>query len=230
MRSIGLIGGTSWRSTAHYYARINTAINEHFGDNTNPPLFIANVDQASIHRLQLAGDWEGVANLLGDAAERLERAGVEALMFCASTPHKVYEDVARRVSPPFLHIGDAIGEGLRSMGVATAGFIGTRFSMEGNFVTERIESAGVSVLVPRDPSTLKELQRIVREELSLGECMEASRNFVLDVLDDLQSAGADGVVLGCTEFPAMLEGVAPKVRTFDSLELHASAAARFILS
>lgn len=230
MRSLGLIGGTSWRSTAHYYARINTAVNEHFGNNTNPPLFVANVDQASIHRCQLAADWDGVASLLGDAARRLERTGVEALMFCASTPHRVYEEVARQVALPFLHMGDAIGEGLRDMGVSTAGFIGTRFSMEGKFVTDRIEDAGVKVLVPRDPSKLEELQRIVREELAVGRCEEQSRDFVLAVLSELQSAGAEGVVLGCTEFPAMLEGADPKVRTFDSLAIHANAAVRFVLS
>lgn len=230
MRSLGLIGGTSWRSTAHYYAQINTAVNAHFGDNTNPPLFVANVDQASVHRCQLAGDWAGVARLFGDAAERLERTGVEALTFCASTPHRVLDEVAHRVKLPFLHIGDAIGETLRDLGVRTAGFIGTRFSMEGRFITQRIESVGVKVLAPSEVRIRQELQRIIREELSVGLCSEESRAFVVHVLQDLVSRGAEGVVLGCTEFPAMLEGVDSGIRTFDSLELHAQAAVQFILS
>lgn len=229
MRPLGLIGGTSWRSTSHYYAHINTAVNAHFGDNTNPPLFVANVDQAAVHRSQVEGDWDTVADLFADAARRLEATGVEALMFCASTPHRVHDEVAREVSIPFLHIGDAIGRALRERGVGTAGFIGTRFSMEGPFVTERIQAECGRVLVPQGGDVLEELQRIVRDELSMGRCVQSSLDYVVGVLQDLVLRGAEGVVLGCTEFPAMLAGAEIDVRTYDSLELHAHAAVQFVL-
>ncbi len=229
MRPLGLIGGTSWRSTSHYYGYINTAVNAHFGNNTNPPLFLANVDQAAVHRSQAKGDWDAVADLFTDAARRLEATGVEALMFCASTPHKVHDRVAREVSVPFLHIGDAIGRALRGRGVSTAGFIGTRFSMESPFVTQRIGAECGRVLVPQGDTVLEELQRIVRDELSMGRRVQSSVDYVVDVLEALVDRGAEGVVLGCTEFPAMLAGVDRGIRTFDALELHAQAAVEFVL-
>ncbi|MEM7517088.1 MAG: amino acid racemase [Planctomycetota bacterium] len=230
MRPLGLIGGISWRSTAKYYARINSAVNEHFGNNTNPPLFLANVDQAQVHRNQLAGDWDAVADLFADAARRLEATGVASLMFCASTPHKVYDAVARQVEVPFLHIGDAIGQALLGESVSTAGFIGTRFSMEGEFVTQRIRLSCKRVLVPHDPAVSAELQRIVREELSVGRRVDSSVEFITRVVEDLAARGAEGVVLGCTEFPALLEETDLSVRTFDALEIHANAAVEFVLS
>lgn len=230
MRSLGLIGGTSWRSTAEYYVQINRAINAHFGDNTNPPLVIANVDQAAVHRCQKSGDWAGVADLLAKAGRRLAGAGVEAAMFCASTPHKVFDETVRAVQLPFLHIGDALGELLAERGVATVGFIGTRFSTEGRFVTERIERAGVEVVVPKRGEHLVELQRIVHEELSTGVVRPESQLFLAERIADLASEGAEGVILGCTEFPAFLEEVEVGVECFDALEVHVARAVEFILS
>lgn len=230
MKSLGLIGGTAWRSTARYYVLINEGVNAHFGDNTNPPLVIANTDHAEVQRCQLRDDWEGVAAALARAGERLRGAGVDRAMFCANTPHRVLDRVADRIGLPFLHIGDALGRALAAQGLERVGFIGTRFSMEGTFVTGRIETAGVKVAVPRDPAVLDEMQRIVRRELAVGRFLESSRDFMRGVLAGLVEDGAEGVVLGCTEFPLLFAEADPGVRTFDSLDLHARAAVDFILS
>lgn len=230
MRALGLIGGTAWRSTVQYYTLMNAAVNEHFGDNTNPPLVIANLNHAAIHACQREDDWGGVTDILTEAAERLRGAGVEALMVGANTAHRVTDEVAERVGLPFIHIGDATGRTLREAGLETAGFIGTRFSMEGTFITDRIEAEGVKVLVPDDPSVLAEMQRIVLEEISRGEFRPASREYMTNVLRELVAKGAEGAVLGCTEYPLLFEGVESGIRLFDSTEIHARAGVDFMLS
>ena len=142
MKTLGLIGGTSWHSTVEYYSNINQAVNDHFGDNTNPPLIVFNLNQSLVHRYQVEDNWDGVADLLIDAAERLQKAGAEAVMFCANTPHKMFDIVNEKVDVPILHIADATANAITRKGLKSVCFIGTKFSMEEAFVTDRIAQHG----------------------------------------------------------------------------------------
>lgn len=122
MRTLGLIGGTSWHSTAEYYRNINQMVNDHFGDNTNPPLLLFNLNQALVHRYQMEGNWHKIADLLIDAGQRLQKAGAESVMFCANTPHKVFEQVEVKLSVPIIHIADATAYAIKNQNLKKVGF------------------------------------------------------------------------------------------------------------
>ncbi len=230
MKKLGLIGGTSWHSTVEYYRIINQRVNDHFGDNTNPPLLIYTVNQSAIHKMQIENNWKGVADLLLEAAQGLERGGADALMYCANTPHKVYEDVAGSINVPILHIADAAASAILAKGLSKVGFIGTRFTMEESFLTDRVSRHGIEVHIPKDPKQIVELHRIIHEELTFGVVKDASKEYVLEELGLLIDQGAEGVILGCTEFPLMITSDDVDVPIFSTTEEHAKVAVDFILS
>ena len=229
MKRLGLIGGTSWHSTIEYYSAINQAVNDHFGNNTNPPLVLANVNQAEVHRCQRQDDWDGVAAIFIEAAKLLERAGVEAVSFCANTPHKVFDQVASQISVPMIHIADVTAEAILDRGEKSACFIGTRYSMQDDFITSRIAAQGIEIVVPTDSAVVQELHRIIQQELTFNKVIPESKQWVIQQLQEMINAGAQGVVLGCTEFPLMLDQQDLSVPIFDTIQIHAFAAADSIL-
>lgn len=230
MRTLGLIGGTSWHSTAEYYKHINQAVNEHFGDNTNPPLLLFNLNQALVHRYQLENNWEGISDLIYDGASRLQRAGAESLMLCANTPHKVFESVQARLTIPIIHIADATAKAIQQEKISKVCFIGTRFTMEQDFVTGRISQHGIEVLVPRDLPVIEELHRIIQKELTFGQITPSSKKYVLTTIQSMINQGAKGVILGCTEFPLMISANDLSVPIFNTTEIHSNAAVRYVLN
>ncbi|MEP3479405.1 MAG: amino acid racemase [Fuerstiella sp.] len=229
MKRLGLIGGTSWHSTVQYYTVINQAVNDHFGDNTNPPLVLFNVNQARVHRCQKTDNWAEVAHVFSEAARCLEQADVELISFCANTPHKVYDQVCDSVDVPILHIADTTAAAIRKTGLKRVAFIGTLYSMQDDFVTGRIAANDIEVVVPSSSAVLKELHRIIQQELTFNQVLPESKQWVIDQLLELIEDGAQGVVLGCTEFPLMLEPQDLPVPIFDTTEIHALAAADFVL-
>ena len=229
MKTLGLIGGTSWHSTIEYYKFINQHINDYFGDNTNPPLMVYTLNQSLVHRLQIESNWDKIAELIIDAATRLEKAGAQQLMFCANTPHKVYDLVAKHINAPIMHIGDATAHAIKLEKLNTVCFLGTKYSMMEDFVTKRISQHNIDVLVPQSNDELNELHRIIQEELTYGKIIEHSKRYVLDVIQDLVRSGAQGVVLGCTEFPLMIHDDELDIPVFNTTNIHARAGADFIL-
>ena len=230
MRRLGLIGGTSWHSTIQYYRIINQAVNDHFGNNTNPPLLLANLNQAHVHRLQIEDNWQGVADLIIDAAERLQTAGAEAIVFCANTPHKCFDVVSQSIEIPILHIADATRNAIQAQGLTSVCFIGTKFSMEEDFVKKRIGSGDIEVLVPDETSTIDELHRIIQRELTFDQIIPSSKKYVIDAINAMVQQGAQGAVLGCTEFPLMIGPDDLSIPIFDTTTIHANAAAEFTLN
>lgn len=229
MRVLGLIGGTSWHSTVEYYRNINQAVNDHFGNNTNPPILLFNLNQAHIHQFQRASDWEAIAGLITDGALRLQKGGAEGIMLCANTPHKVYELVRERIDIPILHIADATAAAIQKQGINKVCFIGTKFTMEEDFITSRIAKNGIEVMVPKDKATIDELHRIIQQELTFGEIKASSKQYVTQVLMELVEQGARGVILGCTEFPLMFSTKDLPVPVFNTTNIHSDAATNFIL-
>lgn len=229
MRTLGLVGGTSWHSTIEYYRIINQATNEHFGNNTNPPLVLFNLNQAMVHKLQVEDNWDGVADLVTDGASRLVAAGTEAIMFCANTPHKIYESVKTRIEVPILHIADATAEAIQKKGLDCVGFIGTKFSMNENFVTGEIAKHGIRVLVPETDQQREELHRIIQQELTFGNVKPESKQYVTESIEAMIAQGARGIVLGCTEFPLMFSADDLSIPMFNTTEIHALAAVKFVL-
>ena len=230
MKTLGLIGGTSWHSTVEYYRNVNQAVNEHFGDNTNPPLIVFNLNQSQVHRFQIENNWQGIADLVADAGLRLQKAGADAVMMCANTPHKIFHIVEEQLNIPILHIADATAQAIQQKDLNQVCFVGTKFSMQETFVTDRIAEHGIKVLVPSDVEEINELHRIIQQELTFGKIVPDSKEYVLKSLTKMISQGAEGVILGCTEFPLMIGESDLAVPVFNTTEIHSIAATKFILS
>ncbi len=230
MKTVGLIGGTSWYSTVDYYRYINEAVNDAYGNNTNPPLIVYNMNQQRIRELQAKGQWDEIAALLTQATIRLGAGGAQAILFCANTPHKVYAQVSRKTDLPILHIGDATGAAIRSSGLKKVGLIGTRYTMEDRFMVDWLtERYGVETLVPSSAPARQELNRIIEQELSRGIFKAESKKYVLQQMEELRQRGAQGIVLGCTEFPLIIKQHDFDLPLFDTPRLHSQMAVDFIL-
>ena len=229
MRPLGLIGGTSWHSTIEYYKYINQYVNDFFGDNTNPPLLVFTLNQSLIHQFQRENNWDGIAELLIQAAKSLERVGAETLIFCVNTPRKVYDSVKNEIDAKILHIADATAEVIKLRNLNKVCFLGTKYTMQETFVTQRIEQNGIKVITPNSEKVIEKLHRIIQEELTYGDIITDSKDYVINVVESLVNAGAEGVVLGCTEFPLMIKEDELQIPTFNTTQIHAIAGAKFIL-
>lgn len=230
MRVLGLIGGTSWHSTVEYYRNINQSVNDHFGDNTNPPILLFNLNQALIHGYQIEGKWQKIADMIIDGGLRLQAAGAESIMFCANTPHKVFEIVEKALEVPILHIADATARAIKSQSLKKVCFLGTKFSMEEDFIVSRISRNDIEVLVPESSAVIEELHRIIQKELTFGQINQSSKEFVLDTIRTMTDLGAQGTVLGCTEFPLLITQSDLSKPIFNTTEVHSKEAVDFILS
>ncbi|WP_158974921.1 aspartate/glutamate racemase family protein [Cellulophaga sp. L1A9] len=229
MNTLGLIGGTSWHSTVDYYKTINQSVNDYYGNNTNPPLLVYTLNQAEVHRFQIEDKWDSIANMLVVAAINLNKAGATSVLFCANTPHKVFDVVQKQLDFPVIHIADATAKAIHEKGLKKVLFIGTRYSMEETFVTKRIEDNGIEVLVPKEKKEINELHRIIQEELTYGTVTKESKEYVLGIIKKSIAQGAEGVILGCTEFPLMIFQEDLAVPIFNTTEIHSKAGVDYIL-
>jgi aspartate racemase len=229
MRKLGMIGGTSWLSTAMYYEQINKAVARARGGLSSAPLVIESLDLAPIAELELGGRWDEVGEIVAAAAGRLEAAGAQGLILCSNTTHKVAPAVEAAVSVPLLHIADATAERLSADGVRKAGLIGTRFTMSEGFFRDRIEAAGIVLALP-DAATATEIDRIIFEELAKGQVSRNSQRRLKTCLTEMGKARQQAVILGCTELVLLVDPGASVIPLYDTTAIHAAAAARWILA
>jgi len=230
MKPLGLIGGTSWHSSVEYYRYINQAVNDLYGNETNPPLLLYNLNQQQMHTLQLQNHWEEIAGTYSDASSRLQSIGAQAVLFAANTPYKVYADVSRRIGIPILHIADATGIAIQKAGLTQVGLIGTTYTMEDGFMQDWLrEHYRINVVVPRSAAARQELQRIIQKELGMGIFKPETKRYVLRQIEELEGQGIQGIILGCTEFPLIISQSDVRVPVFDTTRLHAQMAVDFIL-
>ena len=230
MKTIGLIGGMSWESTAHYYQRINALVAARMGGLHSARLLMWSVDFAGIARLQHAGDWDAAGRVLADAAHRLEHAGAEGLLICANTMHRVAPAVEAAVRIPVLHLADITAHALLADGHRSAALLGTRFTMAQTFYRERLERHGLSISVPK-PEEQDVLHHIIFDELVKGRVEAASRERFMQIMRGMRAAGAQAVILGCTEFGMLLRaGDVPDIPRVDTTELHCQAAVDWMLA
>jgi len=222
-RVIGMLGGMSWESTAEYYRLANELVRERLGGLHSARLVLASVDFAEIERLQVAGEWDEAGRVLAAEAARLEAAGAELLVLCTNTMHKVAGQVQAAVSIPLLHLADATAAAVRAAGLSTVGLLATRFTMEQDFYRDRLASHGLRVLVPEDDDRA-EVHRVIYEELCLGVIREESRQRYREVIGRLVAAGAEGIVLGCTEIELLVGAGDSAVPVFPTTRLHVEAA------
>jgi aspartate racemase len=230
MKTLGVIGGTSWHSTVEYYRYINESINEYYGNETNPPLIIYNLNQRAVHDLQADGRWDRIAGIYSDAGVKLREAGAQGVLFAANTPHRVYAEVSQRIGIPVLHIADATGAAIQHAHLNKVGLLGTKYTMEDGFIPQWLkERYGIDVLVPASQAVRGELHRMIQEELGMGIFRPASKRYVLEQIEDLRAHGAQGIILGCTEFTLIIRQADVRIPAFDTTRLHAQMAVDFIL-
>ena len=223
MRKIGLLGGMSWESSALYYAVVNEAVRERLGGYHSARVVMSSVDFAEVEAMQAEGEWDAAGELLAGEAAALEAAGAECLVLCTNTMHKVADAIEAATTVPLVHIVDVTAAAVRAAGLTRVALLGTRFTMEQSFVRERLAAGGVEALVPR-AEDLETVHRVIYDELVHGVVREASRAAYVDVIDRLVAAGAEGVVLGCTEIELLVGPDDVDVPVFATTRLHALAA------
>ena len=229
MKTIGLLGGMSWESTASYYQTINRVVGERLGGLHSAKILLYSVDFHDVNQLQHAGRWVESGELLSNAARALQSAGSEFLVLCTNTMHRIAPQIEASVSIPLLHIADAAAESISSAGLTRVGLLGTRFTMEQEFYRGRLEERhGLKVMVPPEPDR-ESVHRIIFEELCRGQIQEASRSEYRRVVSGLVARGCEGVVLGCTEIGLLLRPSDAPVPLFDTAEIHAEKAALYAL-
>ncbi|WP_416363449.1 aspartate/glutamate racemase family protein [Pseudomonas sp. NFX183] len=228
MRTIGLIGGMSWESSAEYYRIINQRVRDQLGPLRSAQLLMYSVDFGPIEQAQHAGRWDDAALILEDAARRLQAGGADCVVLCTNTMHRVAPRIEAAVSIPFLHIADAAGAAAVAAGTLTVGLLGTAFTMEQDFLTSRLTAQGLTVLVP-DADERQAVHRIIYEELCVGVISAASRQVYQRVIESLAARGAQAIILGCTEIGLLIKPQHSNLPLLDTTELHAQAAVAFAL-
>ncbi len=230
MKTIGLIGGMSWESSIQYYRIINETTKARLGGLHSAKSVMVSVDFAEIEALQHEGRWEEAGELMAEAAQSLERAGADCVVLCTNTMHKLADEIQAGIRIPLLHIADATAARIATAGLTTVGLLGTRFTMEEDFYRGRLACRhGLRVLVP-EPAERETVHRVIYDELCHGVIREASRVRYAEIIRSLVSAGAQGIVLGCTEIELLVRPADSPVPVFPTTTIHAVAAVNFALA
>jgi aspartate racemase len=228
MKTIGLIGGTGWVSTQEYYKLINQGINKKLGGHNAARCVLYSFNYADINECNLREDHEGVYKFVLDAAINLKSANADFLVICANTMHQYVDRLIEEVKLPIVHIADATAIEIKKKNISTIGLLGTKFTMEMDFYTKRLSDAGIKSLVPEKPERLFIHDSIMNELLKEEYKPETKKKF-LDIINNLEQLGAQGIVLGCTEIPLLIKQADTHPPVFNTLELHADAIVDFAI-
>ena len=224
MKTIGLIGGMSWESTVTYYKVINETIKRELGGLHSAKILLYSVDFDEIEKYQASGEWDKSADVLSDAAERLEKAGADFIIICTNTMHKVVPQMKERIGIPIVHIAEATADKLKEHGITTVGLLGTKYTMTQDFYKDKLIEAGIRVIIP-DDNDVETVNAVIYDELCLGNIIPASKDKYLEIIRKLENAGAQGVILGCTEIGLLVNQKDVELPVFDTTLIHAEKAA-----
>jgi len=229
MKTIGLLGGMSWESTGEYYRLINEGVKQALGGLHSAEIVLYSVDFEPIETLQRRADWITAANLLSDAARKVESSGADFLLICTNTMHKVALEIEQSIEVPLVHIADATAEVLQRQGLLKVGLLGTAFTMEEDFYKGRLRHQhGIDVIVP-SPSERRIVHEIIYNELCLGTFKGESREKYLEIINSLENRGADAIILGCTEIGMLVDQEHTDVPLIDTTAVHADKAVRMAI-
>ncbi len=231
MKTVGLLGGMSWESTLNYYKLINEGVKRELGGLNSAKLCLYSVNFSEIEKMQHQGRWDETAKILSKAAIAVEKGGADFLLICTNTMHKVATAIEARLSIPLLHIADATAEKLLAANIKKVGLLGTAFTMEQDFYKGRLtDKFGIEVVVP-EPDDRKIVHDIIYQELCKGEIKPESRSLYLTIIDKLKKdAGAEAVILGCTEIAMLVQQPHTDIQLFDTTAIHAERAVSMALS
>ncbi|MED1580362.1 aspartate/glutamate racemase family protein [Bacillus amyloliquefaciens] len=229
MKTIGLIGGMSWESSAEYYRIINEEIKKKLGGLHSAKCLLYSVDFKEIEHYQSVGAWDKAGEALGEVARSLEKAGADFIVICTNTMHKVLGYIQEMITIPILHIADATAEQIIRQDIRSIGLLGTKYTMEQDFYKSRIASHDINVIVPDDDER-ELINNIIYQELCLGEIKQSSKNIYKKIINNLVDRGAEGIILGCTEIGLLVKADDSKVPLFDRTLIHAQKAVNKSLS
>jgi len=229
MKTIGLIGGMSWESSSEYYRIVNETTKEKLGGLHSAKCVMYSVDFAEMEALQREGRWRESAQILVAVAQNLVRAGADFIVLCTNTMHKLADEIQANITIPLLHIADATAEQVKAAGIRTIGLLGTRFTMEEDFYKGRLnQKYGLTVLIP-DEKEREIVHRTIYDELVLGVVRQESREQYKQIITRLVQAGAEGIILGCTEIGLLVHAEDSRVPLVDTTRIHAVAAVEYAL-
>lgn len=228
MQTIGLIGGISWVSTVEYYRLINQGINEKLGGLNYSQCLIYSFNYADIKRNNDANDWETTFTMLKDACKHLKSCGATGILLCANTMHVVADRIEKEIEIPIIHIATVTATAIAKNGLKRVGLLGTKFTMEFDFFTSRLSDKGIETVIPNDEDRAF-VHNTIFDELGKGMVSDATKKRYLEIIDRLMEKGAEGIILGCTEIPLVIQQADVKVPIFDTVVLHSNAAVEFQL-
>ena len=230
MKTIGMLGGMSWESTASYYKALNEGVKDSLGGLHSAKICMYSVNFEEIEKLQHQGKWNETASILSRAAMSIEAGGADFLIICTNTMHKVAQEISGNISIPILHIADATAKKLKNDNVKCIGLLGTKFTMEQDFYKGRLSAKhGIEVVVP-DPEGRKVVHDIIYSELCLGKVLDSSRQEYLKIIHSLYEKGAEAIILGCTEIALLVQQKHTSVPLYDTTEIHAAEAVKLAIS
>ncbi len=229
MKTIGLLGGMSWESTALYYQQINKMVHGKLGKLHSAKVIINSVDFEEIAALQAKGLWQEAGAYLAEQAQNLEKAGAECILVCTNTMHKIASQIEDAITVPFLHIADATAKEIVSQNIGKVALLGTAFTMEQDFYKARLHEHGIDVVIPNEADR-KIVHNIIYEELCLGVINTDSQQQYIAIVEKLIAEGAQGVILGCTEICMLIGELKFSVPLFDTTTIHAKEAVSFSLN
>ncbi|MEP2771408.1 MAG: amino acid racemase [Fulvivirga sp.] len=226
MKTLGMIGGTSWHATLEYYKLINEAVGERIGTENNPPLIIHSIS-IDVMRKQ---DKEKINAKYLEVSKKLQEAGAEAIIICANTPHMAFDYVQPKIDIPMLHIAEATGKEAKHLGLNTLGLFGNKPTMTGKFIPGVLKKQfDIETIIP-DVKYVDQSHYYISKELTQGIFSKEARNFFLERMDDLKERGAEGIILGCTELPILFKDTVYELPLLSTTHLHVGMAVEFILS
>ena len=224
LKTIGLIGGMSWESTVTYYKIINETVKEKLGGLHSAKCILYSVDFQEIEECQANGNWEKSGEILGEAANNLEKAGADFIVICTNTMHKVVNQIKEKISIPILHIAEMTAEKILEKGLKNIALLGTKYTMEQDFYKSKLIEKGINVIIP-DKNDIEIINKVIYDELCLGTINSNSKKKFLEIVDKLRNKGAEGIILGCTEIGLLIKNEDTDVPLFDTAVIHAEEAA-----
>ena len=230
MKTIGLIGGMSWESSKVYYEYLNILVKENLGGSHSAKIIMSSLDFAEIEKYSFEGNWDAIGKLMAEHATTLEKAGADMVLLCTNTIHMVSDAITQSITVPFLHIAEATGKTIQKQGLKKIALLGTKFTMEEGFYTRILEDKyGLEVLIP-DQNDRAFLQDLIYNELVNGKFTQESKDKCLHIISKLQSKGAEGVILGCTELPILIPDNELLLPSFNTTLIHSKEAIDFALN
>jgi len=226
LKTIGLIGGMSWESTVTYYKIINETIKEKLGGLHSAKCILYSVDFQEIEECQANGNWEKSGEILGEAANNLEKAGADFIVICTNTMHKVVNQIKEKISIPILHIAEMTAEKILEKGLKNIALLGTKYTMEQDFYKSKLIEKRINVIIP-DKNDIEIINEVIYDELCLGTINSDSKKKFLEIVDKLRNKGAEGIILGCTEIGLLIKNEDTDVPLFDTAIIHAEQAAMY---